>query len=377
MPSSSRGATRPRVIADIPTPALVVDAAALSRNIARMARFFSAGDCRLRPHFKAHKTPEIARRQLEAGSCTGLTCATVDEAEVVAPLCQDVLIANEIVSPGKCARVAALQRHTQMTVAVDSTAGIDALATASRTADVRIGVLIDLNVGQHRCGVAPGADAVQLARRVADTNRLTLRGVMGYEGHVQPIRSRSERDAKAREAMRALVSTADQLRSTGLPCDIVSAGGTGTFDITGRIAGITEVQAGSYALMDTDYGEVHVPFEQAFWVLGTVISRPAPDRCVADCGHKSLTKDHGLPAVNWIAGATVTALNDEHATIALPPRASIAVGDLVQLVPSHTDPTINLHDVFYVIEGERVVDIWPIERGYAEQKAARQLAIVD
>jgi D-serine deaminase-like pyridoxal phosphate-dependent protein len=158
---------------------------------------------------------------------------------------------------------------------------------------------------------------------------------------------------------------------------VVSAGGTGTYDISGRVSGVTEIQAGSYALMDTDYRDVGVGFEQAFWVLGTVISRPAPDRCVADCGHKSLTKDHGLPAVNWIAGATVTALNDEHATIAIPPRASIAVGDLVQLVPSHTDPTINLHEVFYVIEGEQVIDVWPIERGYADQKAARDLAIVD
>jgi D-serine deaminase-like pyridoxal phosphate-dependent protein len=372
-----RAATPPRVIADIATPALVLDAAALARNIARMARFFSTGTCRLRPHFKAHKTPEIARRQLAAGSCSGLTCATVDEAEAVASICGDILIANEIVNPGKCARAAALQRDAQITVAVDSVAGIDALAAAARDADVRLGVLIDLNVGQNRCGVSPGADALQLAKRVADTHRLLLRGVMGYEGHVQPLRSRSERDAQAREAMRGLVATADQIRSAGLTCEVVSAGGTGTFDITGRVPGVTEVQAGSYALMDTDYGEVHVPFEQAFWVLGTVISRPAPDRCVADCGHKSLTKDHGLPAVNWIAGATVTALNDEHATIAIPPRASIAVGDLVQLVPSHTDPTINLHEVFYVIEGEQVIDVWPIERGYADQKAARDLAIVD
>lgn len=377
MPSVPRGATPPRVIADIATPALVLDAAALARNIARMARFFSTGACRLRPHFKAHKTPEIARRQLAAGSCSGLTCATVDEAEAVASICGDILIANEVVSRSACARVAALQRDTQITVAVDSMAGIDALAAAARDADVRLGVLIDVNVGQNRCGVAPGADAVALARRVADTNRLLLRGVMGYEGHVQPLRSRSDRAAQAGEAMHGLLATADHIRSAGLSCDVVSAGGTGTFDITGRIAGVTEVQAGSYALMDTDYGEVHVPFEQAFWVLGTVISRPTADRCVADCGHKSLTKDHGLPAVNWIAGATVTALNDEHATIAIPPRASIAVGDLVQLVPSHTDPTINLHDVFYVIEGEQVVDIWPIERGYAEQKAARNLAIVD
>jgi D-serine deaminase-like pyridoxal phosphate-dependent protein len=360
-------------VSEIPTPALVLDVAALGRNIARMARFFTVGPCRLRPHVKAHKTPEIARRQLAAGSCVGLTCATVSEAEAVAGFCDDVLIANEIVSVDKCARVAALQRHTRVTVAIDSVAGVEALAAAARAAGVQVGVLIDVNVGQNRCGVSPDGSAIELARRVTESDGLTLRGVMGYEGHVQSIRDRKEREARAHEAMGALTATADELRAAGLACEVVSAGGTGTFDISGRFTGITEIQAGSYALMDSDYGEVHVPFEQAFWVLGTVISRPSRDRCVADCGHKAVTKDHGLPEVNWIAGAVVTALNDEHATIALPPGASIAVGDRVQLVPSHTDPTVNLHDVFFVVEGDRVVDVWPIERGYRQQRAARML----
>ena len=373
MPSEPRRVVRPRLVSEIPTPALVLDAAALGRNIARMARFFGAGPCRLRPHVKAHKTPEIARRQLAAGSCVGLTCATVSEAEAVAAFCDDVLIANEIVGADKCARVAALQRHTRMTVAVDSIAGVEALSAAAHAAGVRVGVLVDVNVGQNRCGVSPDAEAVDLARRISETDGLTLRGVMGYEGHAQPIRDRREREERARDAMGALTATADELRATGLACDVVSAGGTGTFDISGRFTGITEIQAGSYALMDSDYGEVRVPFEQAFWVLGTVISRPSRDRCVADCGHKALTKDHGLPEVNWIAGAVVTALNDEHATIALPPGASISVGDRIQLVPSHTDPTINLHDVFYVVERDRVIDIWPIERGYSEQRSARML----
>jgi len=369
---SERGqaVTRPRLRADIPTPALIVDAAALDRNIASMARFFSTGGCRLRPHFKAHKTPEIARRQLAAGSCSGLTCATIDEAEIVAPFCDDVLIANEIVGTSKWARVAALQRRTTVTVAIDSVEGLEGLAAAARDEGVRIGVLIDLDVGQRRCGVAPG-DALRLAQQADATGGVVLRGVMGYEGHIQPIRDRIEREARARDAMSALDAAAGQLRRAGLSCDIVSAGGTGTYDISGRVDGITEIQAGSYALMDTDYAAVQVPFEQAFWVLGTVVSRPSPDRCVADCGHKAMTKDHGLPSVHGIDGATVTALNDEHATIALPPAASIAVGNLVQLVPSHTDPTVNLHDVFYVVDGERVIDVWPIERGYAEQRTAR------
>jgi D-serine deaminase-like pyridoxal phosphate-dependent protein len=364
---------RPSSIGDIPTPALIVDAAALDRNIARMAAFFAEGTCRLRPHVKAHKTPEIARRQLAAGSCVGLTCATVGEAEFVAGVADDILIANELIGPGKCERAAALAvrlrqrtgRQLALTVAVDSEEGLRRLANASRPTGALIGVLVDVNVGQERCGVSSADEAIELAVRICETTGVSLRGVMGYEGHVQPIRSREERALRAQQAMMTLVSTADRIRDLGLPCDTVSAGGTGTFDISGRFPGVTEIQAGSYALMDTDYRDVGVPFEQAFWILGTVISRPTPTRCVADCGHKSATKDHALPAVDGMPGATITAFNDEHAVIALPAGASTAIGDRVRVIPSHTDPTINLHDRFYVIDGDRVTDVWPIAaRGY-------------
>lgn len=361
--------TRPRTRDEIPTPALLLDLAALERNITRMAAFFASGTCRLRPHVKAHKTLEIARRQLSAGSCSGLTCATVSEAEMVAPICDDLLIANEIVSASKCERVAALARRTRITVAVDSLAGLDALSQAAQAGGVRVGVLVDVNVGQNRCGVEPGEAALTLARRAVQLDALDLRGVMGYEGHLQPVRDRAERESRTRHAMQGLVHTAEEFRATGFPCDVVSAGGTGTYDISGRVEGVTEIQAGSYALMDTDYSGVGVPFEAAFAVLGTVISRPSRERCVADCGHKASSKDHGYPAVKGIDGAVVTALNDEHATLALPAGANVAVGDLIELLPSHTDPTINLHDVFYVVDGDRVIDIWPIgARGYPEQR---------
>jgi D-serine deaminase-like pyridoxal phosphate-dependent protein len=369
LPEPAAGVTRPRTREEIPTPALLLDLAALDRNITRMAAFFAGGTCRLRPHVKAHKTLEIARRQLAAGSCSGLTCATVSEAEMVAPICDDLLLANEIVSASKCERVAALARRTRITVAVDSLAGLDALSQAARAGGVRVGVLVDVNVGQNRCGVEPGEAALTLARRAVQSGALDLRGVMGYEGHLQPVRDRAERESRTRHAMQGLVHTAAQFRAAGFPSDVVSAGGTGTYDISGRVEGVTEIQAGSYALMDTDYSGVGVPFEAAFSVLGTVISRPSRERCVADCGHKASSKDHGYPAVRGIDGAEVTALNDEHATIALPAGANIAVGDLIELLPSHTDPTINLHDVFYVVDGDRVIDVWPIgARGYPEQR---------
>jgi D-serine deaminase-like pyridoxal phosphate-dependent protein len=366
-----------QTIRDIPTPALIVDLAALDRNLATMAAFFAGGPCLLRPHVKAHKTPAIARRQLAAGSTVGLTCATLAEAEAVRDFCDDILIANELVGETKWTRAAALARRGRLTVAVDSVVGLDGLAAAARAGGVTVGVLVDLDVGQGRCGLQPGAPAVELARRVASTPGVELRGVMGYEGHVQPIRDRQERVRAAEQSMEALVGTAAAVRAAGLPCPVVSAGGTGTFDISGRHPDVTEIQAGSYALMDTDYGAVGVPFEQAFFVLGTVVSRPVPNRIVADCGHKSATKDHGNPVVVGIEGARITTLNDEHATIEVPVSATVAIGDRVRIRPSHTDPTVNLHDVFYVLDGDRVVDVWEIAaRGYAEHRAALRSKVV-
>jgi D-serine deaminase-like pyridoxal phosphate-dependent protein len=296
----------------------------------------------------------------------------VAEAEVVLAegLTDDVLIANEVVGPGKAARVAALNRRADVKVAVDSEYGLEDIARAARDASVEVGVLVDVDVGLPRCGVAPGEPALELARRVDATEGVRLRGMMGYEGHVVAIEDREEREARAAKAMDRLLSSVRMVRDAGLPCEIVSAGGTGTYDITGRIEGITEIQAGSYALMDTAYAKLDIPFELAFTVLGTVLSRPRPDRCVTDAGHKACTMDHGNPSVKGIDGATVLFLSDEHATIVLPEDASVAVGDPLELWPSHIDPTINLHDVLYAVEGGEVIGVWPVAaRGYAEQRA--------
>ncbi|MGB2694026.1 MAG: DSD1 family PLP-dependent enzyme [Dehalococcoidia bacterium] len=356
---------------EIPTPALVVDLPTMERNIQRMAEFYAGGSCSVRPHFKAHKTPAIAKRQLAAGSCTGLTCATVGEAEVVARegLTNDILIANEVLGPGKAARVAKLAKQVDIKVAVDSDVTLDDIAQAARAAGVEVGVLVDVDVGLPRCGIAPGEAALALAQRVAETGGVRLDGMMGYEGHVVGIEDRAEREERAAKAMDRLLSSVRLVREAGVRCDTVSAGGTGTFDITGRMEGITEIQAGSYALMDTAYGKLDIPFELAFVVLGTVLSRPRPERCVTDAGHKACTMDHGNPSVKDIEGASVLFLSDEHATITLPAESSVAVGDRIALWPSHIDPTINLHDVMYAVEGDEVVEVWPIAaRGYPEQR---------
>ena len=358
--------TAPDRLSDVLTPALVVDVNALERNIRKMAAFFASRRCQLRPHFKAHKTPEIARRQLAAGSCIGLTCATVFEAEIAAPLCDDILIANQVVGADSCRRVAALARRVRMTGAIDSTIGLDAISLAARAAGATVGALVEVNVGQNRCGVAPGASAVALGTVAAAAPGVTLRGLMGYEGHAVGIADRRERETAVGASMRQLLATKRMFDEAGLATMTVSAGGTGSFDIGGAMDGITEIQAGSYALMDTDYSRLDLSFEPALFVLGTVISRPAPERCVADCGHKSCTKDHGHPSVKDLPGASVLALNDEHAIIALPPGCALAVGDRLQLLPSHVDPTMNLHDVVYALDGDNVVGAWPIAaRGYS------------
>jgi D-serine deaminase-like pyridoxal phosphate-dependent protein len=352
-------------LSEIPTPALIVDVKTMERNIRRMSEYFASRSCKLRPHFKAHKTPEIARRQLAAGSCTGLTCATIDEAEVAAKVSNDILIANEIVDTEKSRRVATLARHVAVMAAIDSLAGLEQLSTAARAANVTIDVLVDLNVGQNRCGVAPGDDAVALGRQVPGRRGIRLRGVMGYEGHAVGIHDRAEREREVRRSMNQLASTAKAFVAAGLRADVVSGGGTGSYDISSDVEGITEIQAGSYALMDSDYGCLGMPFEQALFVLGTVVSRPVPERCVIDAGHKACTKDHGHPLVKDMKEATVLALNDEHSIISLPPSSTIKVGDRLALIPSHIDPTMNLHDVVYALEDGRVVEVWPIEaRGY-------------
>ena len=173
--------------------------------------------------------------------------------------------------------------------------------------------------------------------------------------------------------METLVGVAAAVRAEGLPCEVVSGGGTGTYDISGRVPGVTEIQAGSYALMDSDYARLGLPFEQAVFVLGTVVSRPTPSRLVADCGHKSCSKDHGLPIAVGLTGAEVRGLNDEHVTLAVPPETPVAIGERIRLQPSHLDPTINLHDVLYAVEADGSVAVWPVTaRGYADERASLQ-----
>jgi len=324
------------------TPALVVDLAAFDQNLATMAAALPGA--RMRPHVKAHKSTALAKRQRDAGH-DNFTCATIREVEAMAMagLGADLLLANEVADASRLGKVAA-ETGARLTVAVDSEATIVAAAAGG----VRE-VLIDVNVGLPRCGCDPD-DAGRLAD-VARGAGLDVRGVMGYEGHVVGLPDRAERIAKVADAMALLVRAAGDVGG-----DVISAGGTGTYDIN---TWATEIQAGSYALLDTAYAQLGLPFTQALTVLATVIS-VSGKYAVADCGLKALGMDHGLPTIE---GAKVWFCSDEHITFA--PEQSVRVGDRVAVVPGHVDPTVAYHEVFHVVAGGAVVEQWPIDmRGW-------------
>jgi D-threonine aldolase len=326
---------------ELTTPALLVEERLLDDNIRTMADALPGR--RMRPHVKAHKCTALARRQAAAGH-SGFTCATVREMEgmVRAGLGEDLLLANEVVDAARLGVLA--EAGARVTLAVDSDATIAAAAKA-RVPEV----VIDVNVGLPRCGCPP-----EEAGRLADRARalgLEVRGVMGYEGHIVGLEDRAARTAQLEDSMGRLVLAADQVGG-----DIISAGGTGTYDLN---SWATEIQAGSYALMDTAYGKLGLPFAQALSVLSTVIS-VSTGWAVADCGLKSLGMDHGNPSLE---GAEVWFCSDEHLTFA--PAAPLRVGDRVHVLPAHVDPTVAYHEFLYLVDGDEVVERWDVDlRGW-------------
>lgn len=353
---------RTPAIADVETPALVLDIGAAERNIRRMADRFAGSPVRLRPHVKTHKTPLLAHKQLAAGAI-GVTCAKLSEAEVmIAAGVPEVLVSSEIVGPAKVARLLALARHARVITVVDDADAARAISDAASAAGLRIPALVDVDVGQHRTGVLPGEAALALAREVAAMPGLLLSGLQGYEGHLQHVTQAEKRGEACRAAMRALTETADLLRGAGLRVEIVTTGGTGTHAFAGDFAGVTELQPGSYVVMDTDYGSIEgLAFEQALFLVTTVISRVRPKAAVVDAGLKSASIDSGVPSVRGIAGARFVFAGDEHGIVLLDgAEPGVRVGDKIALVPSHCDTTIALHEHYWVIRDGRLEDVWPI-----------------
>ncbi len=320
---------------DLVTPAVLVDADAFERNLAEMASALP-GD-RLRPHVKAHKCTELARRQAAAGHLN-FTCATIRECEgmAAAGLGHDLLLANEVLD---ARRLGALVRDgARVTVAVDSAETIDAAAR-----DGVPEVLIDVMVGLRRCGCAPerAGDLAALARR----RGLSVRGVMGYEGHVVGLEDAADRAEGCRLAMERLLAAHKDVGG-----ELISAGGTGTYACN-RWA--SEIQAGSYALMDTAYGRLNLPFLQALSILATIVSSNN-EWSVANAGLKAFSLDHGPPEFN---GAKVGACSDEHTRLS----TVLPVGQQVRIIPAHVDPTMAYHERLHLVSGDEVLDTWPID----------------
>ena len=303
----------------------------------------------LRPHMKATKCTSLAKLQVESGHLT-FTCATPREVIGMAHagLGSDLLLANETLDAARLSAMAKLQDSSMITVAIDSDATLDAAAKAG----IR-NVLIDVNVGLPRCGVLPN-----LAGALADTARkrgLNVRGVMGYEGHLMMVADKNDRLAKVAESMLLLQHAAKDVGG-----EIISAGGTGTYDLHEN-TGVTEIHAGSYSLMDTQYSQLNLPFGQAVWVVGTVISS-GPSWSVADVGLKSLGMDHGNPSIE---NQSVWFCSDEHITFATSTGDPPKVGSRIRVTPAHIDPTLAMHDIAWIVRGDEVIDQWAIDlRGW-------------
>jgi D-serine deaminase-like pyridoxal phosphate-dependent protein len=348
-------------IDEINTPALLVDLDAMESNLNRMAAFFRDKPAKLRPHFKNHKVPLLAKKQLEAGAI-GLTCATLREAEILVNNgVKSILIANEIAGENKIKQFAELSRHADVMVAVDNEQVVTDVACIARKQSTPLSVLVDINVGLNRCGVQPAEPARRLARFAVEKG-LRLRGVMGYEGHLQVFPPSEERDERIRAVGKSLVTSRTLIEQDGTPVEIVSTGGSTSYVVAGEFPGITEIQAGSYLLMDTLYANRGSVFTQSLTMLATVISRPEPHRAVIDCGLKELSAERGLSVVKDVDGVELKALHAEHGLIELQnPDARLELGQKVELWVHYSDATVNLHHRMYGMRKGEVETIFQIE----------------
>jgi D-serine deaminase-like pyridoxal phosphate-dependent protein len=340
----------------LPTPALILDVEVARSNAALMAERFRSLSASLRPHVKAHKCADLARLQIELGAI-GVTTATVAEAEaMVSSGVSDVLIANEVVGAPAIDRVVEIASAALLTVLVDDLPNLEDLGRRADAAGATLGVLIEIDVGMRRGGARSTREAFALARCASETRGVELRGLMGYEGHCASEPDDELRAAEARAAMGRLTRVADRCRAEGLPVDIVSAGATGTYPVTGAYPGVTEVQAGTYILMDTFHAELAPEFSFALTVATRAISRH-DDLVVFDAGRKAAGNDLLPPR---LAGADLAFIHEEHSGFRFPEGAPYGVGDTASLVPGYAPTTVNLFGAYHVVESGRVVDLWPV-----------------
>lgn len=362
-------------LAEVETPALLIDLDAFEANLRLMQESIADFAGELRPHAKTHKCPTIALAQIAQGA-VGVCCQKVSEAEALVDggVC-DVLISNQVVGAKKVARIAALAQRSRLSICVDDPSQIAAIdeamshadAAADRpTGNATLDVLVEIDVGAKRCGVAPGNPAVELAKLIAKSQHLRFAGLQAYHGSAQHRRSVEERRAAIASAAELAGRTRDLLHAAGIECPKITGGGTGTFLFEAGSGVYNELQAGSYVFMDADYAantwasSGQPPFRHSLFVWTTVMSRTPGVRAVVDAGLKSSSVDSGLPKLAEQTPAAYTGASDEHGTIMLNRAPDFPLGHKLKLIPGHCDPTVNMHDHFVCIRNDRVEAIWPI-----------------
>jgi D-serine deaminase-like pyridoxal phosphate-dependent protein len=343
----------------VTTPALLLDLDAARRNCASMANRFRDLPADLRPHSKVHKSPRLAQLEVAAGAI-GVAVATVWEAEVMVRAgIPDVLVANQVVHPSKVEALAQLAGEGRVTVTVDNVRNVLDLDRAVGRAGSRLEILIEVDVGMGRGGVRRAEDALPVAEAVASARHLKLRGLQGYEGHCMSETDPGRRTRMAEAANAKMIEVADLLATVGHGGLVLSGGGTGTYSVTGANSRIGEVQAGSYLLMDA-FHERLVPgeFEPALTVLATVVSEHG-NTIVLDAGRKAVGVDYVLPVLAAHPRGD-TRFSEEHCVVRFPGRPQLGLGDTAEILPGYAPTTVNLHDVFHVVQDGVVVDLWPV-----------------
>lgn len=354
-----------REIVEIPTPALLLDLDALDSNLDTMAKLFEHGPCSLRPHFKTHKCVAIAHLQMRKGAA-GITCAKLGEAEVcVHAGIADVLIANQIVSAEKLAVLAGLARYASVSVAVDHPSNCTEISRQAKRMRTTVGLFLEVDVGLQRSGVKGIDEAVQLVKYIKELENVEFRGILAYEGSLCGLPAEEKRQ-KVEAAMKIAMETKVAIENSGIQVRDVSAGGTGTWHLTGKYPGVTEIQPGTYVHMETRFLEEEHPFKPALSILATVISKSA-DKLIIDAGLKAITNDQGPPGLFDYPKHNLE-LNEEHGKILLDDAIRhVQVGDKLKLMPSHACTTVNLHDHYVCVRWGYVEAVWEINaRGRIE-----------
>ncbi|MEM7221655.1 MAG: 3-hydroxy-D-aspartate aldolase BhcC [Pseudomonadota bacterium] len=353
--------------ADIQTPCLVVDLDAFEHNVEQMRQFCAQMGVRLRVHGKMHKSADVALYQIEHGGACGICCQKVSEAEAFARAgVKDVLVSNQVRDPAKIDRLARLPRLARTIVCMDDLANVEELSAAAQKHGTTIECLVEIDCGAGRCGVQHGAPVVELAKAIDAAEGLEFSGIQAYQGAAQHVHSYEDRKAKIDIAIEQVQTSLDMLNAEGLECDIVGGGGTGSYYFEGKSQVFNELQCGSYAFMDADYqrvldekDETISEFENALFILTSIMSHAKPDIAVCDAGLKSQSVDSGLPVVFGRNDVTYIKCSDEHGVIA-DPDGILAINDKLKLVPGHCDPTCNVHDWYVGVRNGKVESLWPV-----------------